>query len=147
MTLLQITALIFELIAPNPRHPLHRNAEELGRLALEIRVASESQDVPPKLLTHWCFGESTFLKDAKRTEKSGAVSRGYMQTHSTASALCRKAGYEPGSISCGAYLMSYGRELCGSLERGLWWYASGRCEGTPRAKRITKFRMRKAGIK
>jgi hypothetical protein len=135
-----IALIISIMVSTTPRHPLARNEKARIELATEIVEASDEYDNDPVLVTVWAYYESSFNPEAV-----GAIGAyGYMQVVGPASGLCKRRCLKPGSFACGSYLFKYGREKCGSQYRGLLWYASGSCKGTPRAERIVKFRLRKA---
>lgn len=137
--ILKLTAIIAAMLAPNPNHQVlkHDLAESV---ATQCNEAAEKYGQDPVELLTWAFYESSLLPS--KVGKLGEV--GFMQVHGVAAKLCIDAGEEPGTFACGAYLWSEGEKICGSHTRSLWLYASGGCDGTPRAKRIVKFRMRKA---
>lgn len=134
-----IAFLIGIMIAPNPRHPLAGDAEAITDLAGEIVEAGDEYHVHPEVLTVWAFYESSFRKHA--VGELGEI--GYMQTHGKTAKMCEKAGIDRDSIKCGAYIMRQGFDICGSLRRGLNWYASGKCVSTKRTADIVEFRLKK----
>jgi hypothetical protein len=134
-----ITLIVSLMLAPNPRHPLNLHPEGREELANGVLHAVEQYPNDWALLLTWGFYESSLIPNS--VGKIGEV--GYMQVVGPAARLCKKEELEPGSFMCGSYLFKYGREKCGNMYKGLLWYASGRCKGTPRAERIVKFRLRK----
>lgn len=130
-----IAAIIAAMLAPCPNHPAHGHEQ---KIASECVAAAERYGQDPVELVTWAFYESSL-----RPGSIGGLGEvGYMQVHGRAAAACEAVGEVPGSFGCGAYLWNFGEKLCGTHERALWWYASGKCDGTPRAKRIVKFRER-----
>lgn len=137
-----ITALIALLLAPAPNRALYKDTEACKELATMFVAAGEKYNLEPDLLTVWSFGESSFRPDAK-----GAIGEvGLFQVHGVAKKTCLTNGFDlatmKGQIYCGALLIDMSRRYCGDLTRGLYRYASGKCNGTPKAKRIVKRRFR-----
>jgi hypothetical protein len=137
-----ITLIIALMVAPWAKHPLVNNEKARVELATEIVEASDEYEIDPVLLTVWAFYESSFIKTS--VGKIGET--GYMQTMGVVAKKCEKNGIKSDSIACGAFTIRNGIKKCGSLEKSLWWYSSpgyAGCNGTPAAKRATKYRLRK----
>lgn len=139
-----ITALILFLLSPEPNHPLNKNVELREVVASDMVHAGEQYSIPPDLLTVWFFEESSLRMDA--LGKKGEF--GISQIHPCNFELCRSLGYSlddsNGQTMCGAAIMDIGIRKCGTLTKGLWFYASNRgCHGTERAMRITARRLRR----
>jgi hypothetical protein len=139
-----IAAYILMLILCCPNHPLNRRPELREEVAGYIEGAAEQYDIPAPLLARWGYEESSLRRKAVGPKRALGVG----QVRRIGRRLCRVEGYDPlswrGGIFCMAMLMDMGRRVCGSLERGLFWYASGSCKGTPRARRVTRGRLRAA---
>jgi hypothetical protein len=137
-----IALLIALLMAETPNDELSRSRAAREALASEVVSAAEKYDVDPVLLTLWGYFESTLHQRARG--KLGEI--GIMQVHGKSRAACKAAGLDvmqrDENIECGALLMDMNRRYCGSMYRGLLRYASGRCEGTPRARRKVSWRLR-----
>jgi len=139
-----ITALIFNLLILEPNHPLNQNVELREVVASDMVHAGKRYGIPPDLLTVWFFEESSLRINAVGKKKEFGIS----QIHPCNFELCRSLGYSlddsKGQMMCGAAIMDIGIRKCGTLTRGLWFYASNRgCPGTDRAKRITARRLRR----
>lgn len=137
-----IAALIALLLAPAPNRALYKGAQKRGEMASIFVEAGERYNVDPILLVVWSFGESSLRTDAK-----GALGEvGLFQVHGRARKTCDGLGLDSsttrGQIICGAALIDMDRRYCGDLAKGLHQYASGKCAGTPRARRIVKRRFR-----
>lgn len=133
-----ISSLILFLMATAPCRQLYKDADARNDLAEQFVSAGERYGLDPALLVVWSFGESSLRGDAK-----GALGEiGLFQVHGKHRQACEGAGIEPRGVECGAFLIDMDRRFCGGLERGLMRYASGKCSGTPRAKRIMKRRLR-----
>lgn len=135
-----IAITILLLLSPAPNRLLYRDADSRTEMAREFVNAGEKYNVDPILLVIWSFGESSLKMDAK-----GALGEvGLFQVHGRHREMCSGFDLETmrGQIECGAMLIDMDRRYCGSMERGLMRYASGRCSGTPRAKRIVKRRLK-----
>lgn len=137
-----IITLVFLLISDAPRHPLNRDPEEARIMAAQFKDAGALYDVTPFLLVVWANGESTFRQGAV-----GAVGEvGVMQVHGVSRAICESVGLDVegqrDNIECGALLMHQAKMRCGTWRRALYYYSSGKCTGTPRAKRIVARRLR-----
>jgi hypothetical protein len=69
-----------------------------------------------------------------------------MQIHGVSRDICEAVGLDVtnqrDNIDCGALLMHQAKERCGTWRRALYYYSSGKCTGTPRAKRIVARRLR-----
>jgi hypothetical protein len=137
-----IALLIAILMAGTPNDELSRSRAAREALASEVVYAAEKHDVDPVLLTLWGYFESTLHQRARG--KLGEI--GLMQVHGQSRKICESAGLDvmkrSENIECGALLMDMNRRYCGSMYRGLLRYASGRCEGTPRARRKVSWRLR-----
>lgn len=143
---------ILTLLVLTPNHELNKNPalreevvgyfNEAGDDSIAPTVGPEFESTAGFMLL-WAYEESSLRID--RVGSRGEV--GYCQAHGKARATCEVAGYDPttrrGGVWCMALLMGMGQRKCGSFKRGLYWYASGSCNGTPRAKRITERRLRK----
>jgi hypothetical protein len=144
----EIAALILVLMSAAPNRALYKDAGRREEMAQYFVEAGEEYDLPPSLLVVWAFGESSL----KTTAKGELGEIGIFQVHGRAKQTCRQAGVDlesaRGQIRCGALLIDMSRRYCGSLRgvksirRGLYRYASGQCNGTPRAIRITRRRLR-----
>jgi hypothetical protein len=139
MTLL---SLIFLLISDAPRHPLNRDPEAARVMASYFRESGDIYEVSPFLLVVWANGESTFRQHAR-----GAIGEiGVMQIHGVSRDICEAVGLDVtkqrDNIECGALLMHQAKSRCGTWRRALYYYSSGKCTGTPRAKRIVARRLR-----
>jgi len=137
-----IALLIALLMAETPNAELSRSRAARETLASEVVSAAEKYDVDPILITLWGYFESTLHQRARGT--LGEV--GVMQVHGKSRYFCESSGLDVikrnENIECGAMLMDMNRRYCGSMYRGLLRYASGRCEGTPRARRKVSWRLR-----
>lgn len=137
-----IETLILTLILCCPRHELNRDAELRSEVAGYFETAGKQYDMPPGLLVIWFEGEASLRID--RVGKLGEI--GLPQVHGVVRRTCEEAGYDPktwrGGIYCGAMAMAESVTFCGSLERGLNRYASGKCKGTPRSRKLVKRRLR-----
>lgn len=137
-----VIAIIMQLVICCPNHPLNKSEDLRVEVAGHFEAAGDKFGILPALLVRWAYEESSLRLDAVGTR--GEI--GVCQAHGKALKTCRVAGYDVltyrGGIYCMAMLMDMGQRRCGSLERGLYWYASGVCEGTPRARRITKRRLK-----
>ena len=130
------------LMAETPNAELSRSMAAREALASEVISAAEKYDVDPILLTLWGYFESTLYQRARG--KLGEV--GVMQVHGKSRSVCESVGLDvmkrSENIECGAILMDMNRRYCGSMDRDLLRYASGRCNGTPRAIRKVSWRLR-----
>jgi len=130
------------LIICCPNHELNRDPVLRSEVAGYFEAAGRQYDVPPTLLVYWYYRESSLTTGV--IGKLGEV--GYAQVHGIARRTCEDGGYDPttrrGGIYCGAMLMDEGRRYCGTLERGLVWYASGSCVGTEKTRKKIKQRLR-----
>lgn len=137
-----VSAMIIILLSTAPNRMLYRDTEARDTMSRHFVDAGERYNVDPSLLVTWSFYESSFRTDAK-----GALGEvGLFQVHGKHRKACggeQDLSTARGQVMCGAMLIDMDRRYCGSLERGLWRYASGRCRGTPRARRITAFRLRR----
>jgi len=148
--MITVIAMILQLIACCPRHEINRDPVLRAEVAGYFEAAGEKYDVPATLLVYWAYRESSLDRTAVGMipNKYGVVlgEVGFMQVHGKAINMCLREGHSAyemdGNIFCGAYLMDYGRNLCGSLERGLVWYASGSCVGTEKTRKKIKQRLR-----
>lgn len=134
---MNILAMILYLLAPCPRCPANKVAEEL---AVEFERCAKVYDLRPSLLVVMGFQESTFERDAV----GGLGEVGIFQVHGKSRAACVAAKIDPKGVECGAFLIDMNRRYCGDLRRGLHRYMSGTCKGTPRSRRKTDWRLRKA---
>lgn len=139
-----VSAMIAILLSATPNRALYRDADARDVMSQHFVDAGERYDIDPSLLVTWSFYESSF-----RTNAEGALGEiGLFQVHGKHRKACEgehDLSTARGQVMCGAMLIDMDRRFCGSLERGLWRYASGRCRGTPRARRITAFRLRRWG--
>jgi hypothetical protein len=137
-----VSAIIFILLSTTPNRLLYRDANARDTMSRHFVDAGERYNIEPSLLVTWSFYESSFRVDAE-----GALGEvGLFQVHGKHLKACEgehDLSTARGQVMCGAMLIDMDRRFCGSLERGLWRYASGRCMGTPRARRITAFRLRR----
>jgi soluble lytic murein transglycosylase-like protein len=137
-----IALFIALLMAETPRAELSKSEMARNVLSYEIDRAAMEFDIDPVLLTLWAYLESSF--DQSSRGKLGEI--GLMQVHGQSRKICESAGLDvmkrSDNIECGALLMDMNRRYCGSMYRGLLRYASGRCEGTPRARRKVSWRLR-----
>lgn len=137
-----VSAIIFILLSTTPNRMLYRDAGARETMSQHFVDAGERYNLEPSLLVTWSFYESSF-----RTDAEGALGEvGLFQVHGKHRRACEgehDLSTARGQVMCGAMLIDMDRRYCGSMERGLWRYASGRCRGTPRARRITAFRLRR----
>lgn len=143
--ILKIASIILYLVSSAPNRELYKNENKRMEMAADFVDAGKKYDVDPVLLLTWGFKESSL-----RTNVIGKLGEtGIGQSHGTAKRLCRKKGLDLHSqrsqIFCIGLLIDAGRKECKTLHKSLLWYASGKCEGTPKAKRILKRRLRIAG--
>lgn len=140
--MLTIEALILSLIICCPRHELNRDSALRAEVAGYFDAAG-TDVIPAELLVIWFEGEASLRID--RVGKLGEV--GLPQVHGVVRKRCEDAGHDPttwrGGIYCGAMAMAESVAFCGSLERGLNRYASGKCKGTPKSRALVKRRLRK----
>lgn len=141
--MITIETLILSLIMCCPRHELNRDAELRSEVSGYFEAAGAKYKIPPRLMVIWFEGEASLRID--RVGKLGEV--GLPQVHGIVRMRCEDAGYDPttwrGGIYCGAMAMAESVAFCGSLERGLNRYASGKCKGTPKSRALVKRRLRK----
>lgn len=137
-----VSAMIFVFLSTAQNRLLYRDAGARETISQHFVDAGERYSVDPFLLVTWSFYESSFRMDA-----DGALGEvGLFQVHGKHRKACEgehDLSTARGQVMCGAMLIDMDRRFCGSLERGLWRYASGRCRGTPRARRITAFRLKR----
>lgn len=137
-----VISAILTLLNPEPNHPLNKDVGLLHLYAHAYVDAGNTYDIDPVLLVVWSFYESSLRPDAQ-----GALNEvGLFQVHGLRKRTCKQMlniDTVRGQIFCGAMLISEGIDKCGNLKNSLWSYASGLCMGTPRAKRITRFRLKK----
>lgn len=118
-------------------NPANTSAE---KYAAEFDRYGEHYNVDPILLAVMAYQESSMI-----SERIGALGEvGMFQVHGHHRGACVDAGINPFGVECGAFLVDMDRRYCGSLKKGLYRYMSGSCKGTPRAKRKTDARLRKA---
>lgn len=141
-----IAAIILHLMMnpnPTPARRLVKDEAYRMEMATVFVEAANERNLDPVLLVVWAFGESSLRLDAV-----GAMGEvGVFQVHGKRKRKCVNDGYDlsdmAGQIRCGAMLIAESRDECYNIERGMWSYASGSCNGTPRARRITKRRFKR----
>jgi hypothetical protein len=132
-----IARIIMFLLSTWPANPSYLHADELAQ---EFEEHGAKYNVDPVLLVVMAYQESSITRDAV-----GALGEvGYFQVHGKSRKACEAANLDPLGIECGAMLLDMNRRYCGSMERGLHRYMSGFCAGTPRARRKTESRLKKA---
>lgn len=144
MTLAQIAFLIQSLVIDTPQAELYKSDEAREILALEFLSASEEHSVDPVLLVIMGYRESSFRQGSRGD--LGEI--GVMQVHGQSRKICEASGLDIKSrldnIRCGALLIAMNTRYCGSLNRGLYRYACGKCRGSPRAIRKMNWRLKLA---
>lgn len=135
--------LILMMSAPNARIVKDKTFRE--EIAAHIVRYAEEYEVDPYILTLWIKRESSFRVGV--VAKSSHKEYGLGQVHGVARRVCESTGIKlhsaKGQIHCTALLFQINRQRCGGDEkRGLYRYLSGRCSGTPAAKRQYRHRMR-----
>jgi len=144
--LIAIEKLILMLIMLTPNHPLNKQPTLRSEVAGYFAEAEKQYNVPHGLLPHWAYGESKLKMSAIGKDRP---SIGYGQIHGVGRIICEVVGHDPttreGNIYCMGLLMAIGIEKCGSLERGVRWYARGTCRAdrvSARTNRRIKQRLR-----
>jgi len=136
-----LSAFILSLIVLAPNHELVRHPELRAEVAGYFMLAGEKYNLEPSLLAYWAWRESWFQVDAVGTR--GEI--GYAQAHGKALKTCIAAGLDiktrEGGAHCIGLLLDMGMRMCGGLERGARWYASGSCRGSVRTKKKIKDRL------
>ena len=131
-----ITAIILILLQSWPKNPAHKNVDQLARDFMKYSV---KYNIDPVLLAVVGFHESSL-----RTDQVGGLGEvGMFQVHGRHRGICEAANISPLGVECGALLLDMDTRFCGSVRDGLHRYMSGSCDGTPRARRMTKFRLRR----
>lgn len=128
----------------NLDHPVLADPAHRAAIREAGFVAGARYDLPPDLLWSIAYRESTFKLDevGKRGEQGlmqvGERGRRYC------SAACGTMTTAAEQIACGACWLDAGRQWCGgSLLRGLYAYAGGKCAaGTPKIVRVVYLRFR-----
>lgn len=132
---------ILSLLVLNPKHPLNNDEKELNELVQNIEFVADKYTIDASLIAYFAFMESS-LKFGK-TGKLGEI--GYGQIHGKAGEICKKVNYDinnkKGNLLCMGMLIDMGIRYCGSIEKGLTWYACGNCKGSPRTQKKIKFRL------
>jgi hypothetical protein len=103
-----------------------------GRRAMaeQIAKAAADNDVPPLLVTLMAKRESSFDPSAIGFSR-GEI--GILQVHGLAARGCELDTVE-GQLACGARWMRRAFEVCGSWDRAIVAYASGRCDAPKQSK-------------
>lgn len=134
---------IVSLLLLNPRHELNKDEKLLSEVVSYFENSAYKYNLDSDFLVYWVFRESTL--DVKAKGKLGEI--GYAQTHGKARKTCELAGYEvktrEGGVMCIGLLMDMGRRYCGGLERGIFWYATGKCNPTEKAKKKLRGRYKR----
>ena len=155
---MNLVLLITLLMAPTPNRDLAKDEDMRDDLSIHIGTTAVLHGLDPVLLTFWAYGESSLDQSKIGARKEVGV----MQAKGIARALCEArdldvAGDYRDSLECGAWLIHAGMLHCGrgrddegrprtALERGLAWYASGKCRGTPMAWRAVDKRRKQAEL-
>lgn len=139
-----IKELILSLILLVPRHELNKDEQLLDAVVKTFEEAAEKYDIDPALLVVWIHSESWFMPTVVGSSRNEV---GYAQVHGWAKKECKRNAMDPttreGGIYCAAHLLRYGIDHCGDFYSSGLFYMSGKCKGTPRAKRAVKRRLRK----
>jgi hypothetical protein len=111
-------------------------------LAIAFREAGELFGIPAELLTAMAYRETVF----RPGEVGKAGELGILQVGKQGRRVCREhCAVFPtvkGGALCGACWLNEGRKMCGSLERGLNAYVSGKCKPSVRAGRVAQIRIK-----
>lgn len=145
-----IQAFILSLLILNPRHELNRDPVLRAEVAGYATAASELYGVEPSLLIYQAYREASLkITSVGRIPNQWGVileEQGYAQAHGKSKRMCEAAGYDiitrSGGIHCIALLIDNGRRKCGSLQKGLVYYASGNCKGTEKTRKKIKLRLK-----
>jgi hypothetical protein len=129
-----IAAMMLEILSTNPRNPANTRFTEYAEQFVQH---GEQYSVDPVVLAVWSFYESSW--DDRKVGNLGEV--GLFQVHGVSRKICEAAKLDPIGIECGALLIDADTRFCGDLKRGLYRYASGKCKGTPAARRAVAFRL------
>ena len=133
--------MIQELLKLNPRHPLLKDEVLRESVLKSFEEQGEKYKLEPSLLVYWAYRESSIRID--KVGSRGEVGIG--QFHGIAKSTCKSSELDvlswDGGIECMAMLIDMGLRYCGSLERGLVWYASGDCRNS-KAEPKLKERLR-----
>jgi len=138
---------IMTLMAVSPRSKIMKDADYRAEVVSIINEASTAFALDKFDLASVFYFESSF--DYTAESKSKLKEYGLGQVHGKAKRACSAAGYTLNNVQnqiyCTAYLLSKLRSDCkGSMTRAFYKYMSGNCRGTPRAKRMLKYRRNKA---
>lgn len=144
MTILEMFILALMALAPKSR--VVKDADYRSEIVLSISAASDVFDIDEYELAGVFYFESSF--DYTSRSKSKLKEYGLGQIHGRAKKYCNVKEYNINSVSgqifCTADLLSSSRDICGgSMTRGYYRYMSGSCKGTPRAKRMLRYRRSK----
>jgi hypothetical protein len=113
-------------------------------LAIAFREAGELFGIPKELLAAMAYRETVFRPgEVGRAGELGLLQVGKLGRRSKACRdYCGEVTTIKGGALCGACWLADGRRMCGSLERGLNAYVSGRCKPSVRAGRVAQIRIK-----
>jgi hypothetical protein len=142
--MLELFIIALMSVAPNSR--VMKDKGYRTKITEAVEEASETFDIDKFELAGVFYFESSF--DYTAESKSKLKEYGLGQVHGRAKNACSKNGYSlhniKGQVMCTAYLLNKLKKDCGgSSTRGMYKYMSGKCKGTPRAKRMLRYRRNK----
>jgi len=133
-----IAAAIKWKLRLNPRHELVRNPNTRQELAKDIIEVASEYGHDPWLITAMAYCESTFRPHAIGDSRG---ERGIMQLHGRPTRGC-EFDTARGGLECGARYLRLLTDRCGSVERGVAAYATGRCKLSEEEKAMWTVRRR-----
>ncbi len=129
---------ILHLVSDYKPHPANKKAYR-KKLVAGFDSAAAKYELDPLLLVAMSYLESSFKSDVIGF-KRGAI--GLLQVHGVAAKGCELKTVK-GQIHCGARWLDKGIKRCGSIEAGLYAYATGKCNGkATRAVRAVNKRVK-----